>query len=174
MLNKLDERERLFVIGGIILVIVILLFSVVRKLAEFRSDLSEKIAESRGSSVQLDKLIRDYNYYRSLKSGPEEDVSQIYSKLDQILVRYSLKDKVSTMRDSNTVILKQYNKITIDISLRSVPLNDVIKLIYDIEVNKQINSKVDYINFRKPFAGKEVYDVNLKLSSYSKLGKKNA
>ncbi|MBE7411338.1 MAG: hypothetical protein L6Q54_01140 [Leptospiraceae bacterium] len=174
MLNKLDEREKLFVIGGVILVIVVLFFSVIRKLAEFRSDLSEKIVESRGSSVQLDKLIKDYHFYKSLKSGPEEDVSQIYSKLDQILIRYSLKDKVSTMRDSNTVILKQYNKITIDISLRSVPLNDVIKLIYDIEVNKQINSKVDYINFRKPFAGKEIYDVNLKLSSYSKLGKKNA
>lgn len=174
MLNKLDDRERLFLLAGVGIVVVILLFTVFRKIIEYRNNLGETVTETRSQAAQLDKLIRDYNYYRSLKSGPEEDVSQIYSKLDQILVRYSLKDKVSTMRDSNTVILKRYNKVTIDVSLRSVPLNDVFKLIYDIEVNKQINSKVDYLNFKRPFAGKEIYDVNIRFSSYSKLGKKNA
>jgi len=89
------------------------------------------------------------------------------------MMRYSLKDRVQTMKDTNSQILKNYNRTTIDITFRSVPLQDVLKLIYDIEMNKQINSKIDYISFRKPIAGKEVYDVNLKLSSYSKLGKKN-
>ncbi|MCB1157550.1 MAG: hypothetical protein KDK45_08615, partial [Leptospiraceae bacterium] len=68
-------------------------------------------------------------------------------------------------------ILKRYNKITVDINLRSVKLNNVFKLLYDIEVNKQVNSKVEYFTFRKPLAGKEIYDVNIKLSSYSMIGK---
>ncbi|EMO74103.1 hypothetical protein LEP1GSC127_2429 [Leptospira kirschneri str. 200801925] len=32
-----------------------------------------------------------------------------------------------------------------------------------------INARVEYLNFKKPFQGKEVYDVNLKLSTYSRV-----
>jgi DNA modification methylase len=48
---------------------------------------------------------------------------------------------------------------------------DVFKLIYDIEKNKQLQGKVDFLNFRKPFAEKEIYDVNLKVSYYNRLQK---
>ncbi len=87
------------------------------------------------------------------------------------MVRYNLKDKVQTMKDTTTVIRKDYNKIQIDVSFRSVLLQDVIKFIYDIEKNKQVQAKVDYLTFRKPFAEKEIYDVNLKVSSYSRITK---
>jgi hypothetical protein len=79
-------------------------------------------------------------------------------------------------------ILTYYNRNNIDqivnffvitILVSILLANTIFKLIYDVEMNKQINSKIDYISFRKPIAGKEVYDVNLKLSSYSKIGKKN-
>ena len=49
-------------------------------------------------------------------------------------------------------------------------LQDVMKMIYDIEVNKQVSGKVTNLNFRKvPMPGKELYDVTLRVSSYSKI-----
>ncbi len=171
MLSKLDEREKLFVIGGVLVVFIVLFSLTVSKILEQRNNLSESLAEARGNFARLDKAIQDYNYYRSLKSGDEIDVTSIYAKLDQILIRYGLKDRVLTQKDSSTVIKKEYNKITIDISLRSVKLPDVFKMIYDIEVMKQINSKVDYINFIKPLPGKEEYDVNIRFSSFTKVKK---
>jgi general secretion pathway protein M len=173
MLSKLDDRERLLIFGGIGVLLFLLFLNIVTNLYNYRVELSQQVIETRSNFTALDKAVQDYNYYRSLKSGDEEKISDIYSKLDQIMLRYSLKDRVQTMKDTNSMILKNYNRTTIDITFRSVPLQDILKLIYDIEMNKQINSKIDYISFRKPIAGKEVYDVNLKLSSYSKLGKKN-
>ena len=171
MLNKLDDREKLFVIGAVILFFLVLFSLTVSKVVERRTALSDSLLEARGNFARLDKAIQDYNYYRSLKSGDEIDVTSIYAKLDQILIRYGIKERVNTQKDSSTIIKKEYNKITIDISLRSVKLADVFKMIYDIEVMKQINSKVDYMNFIKPLPGKEEYDVNIRFSSFTKVKK---
>ena len=173
MLNRLDERERMILFLSISVVLILFFATLIKTLYTYRKDLEMEVIDSRSNFTTLDKAIQDYNYYRSLKSGDGENISEIYSKLDQIMVRYSLKDRVQSMKDTNSMIMKDYNKTTIDIQFRSVRLQDVIKLIYDIEVNKQINSKIDYLSFRKPIQGKEEYDVNIKLSSYSKLGKKN-
>lgn len=171
MLNKLDDREKLFVIGAVVIFFLVLFSLTVSKVVERRTALSDSLLEARGNFARLDKAIQDYNYYRSLKSGDEIDVTSIYAKLDQILIRYGLKERVNTQKDSSTIIKKEYNKITIDISLRSVKLADVFKMIYDIEVMKQINSKVDYMNFIKPLPGKEEYDVNIRFSSFTKVKK---
>lgn len=173
MLSKLDERERLVLLAGLGVLVLLLVLNLFNSLYQYRVELTQQVIDTRSNFTALERAIQEYNYYRSLKSGDEEKISDIYSKLDIIMIRHSLKDRVQTMKDTNSMILKNYNRTSIDITFRSVPLQDIIKLIYDVEVNKQINSKIDYISFRKPIAGKELYDVNLKLSSYSKLGKKN-
>ncbi|TGL57430.1 hypothetical protein EHQ58_14175 [Leptospira ognonensis] len=172
MLDRLNDRERLLVFGSGAFVALLGIYTILSLFVDLRNKLTEEIYETRSQATQLDRIIREYNYLRSLQSGgSEEDVSVMYSKLDQILVRYNLKDKVQTMKDSTTTIRKDYSKIQIDVSFRSVLLQDVIKMIYDIEKNKQVQAKVDYLTFRKPFAEKEVYDINLKVSSYSRISK---
>lgn len=168
MLNKLNDREKMFVIGGIGALILVLFGTLFLRLKQFRDDLTDRLVEGRSNFSKMDRLINEYNYYRGIKSGNEENVNEIYAKLDPILVRYNLKERVATQRDTPTDIKKDYNKITIDISFKSVTLPDIFKMIYDIEVNKQINSKVDYINFIKPLPGKEVYDVTVRFSSFSR------
>ncbi|MCG9874231.1 MAG: hypothetical protein MH321_05520 [Leptospiraceae bacterium] len=172
MFSQLNERERVFVFAGLLVILCMGFYLLIQKAFDLRSSLSEQVNETISQSTQLDRVIVDYEYYKGLKTGgQDEDVSQMYSKLDQIMVRYNLKEKVSTQKDSTNTIRKDYNQITIDVSFRSVILNDIIKLIYDIEKNKQINAKVDYLDFRKPFQDKEVYDVNLKISSFKRIGK---
>jgi general secretion pathway protein M len=172
MFNQLNERERVIVFAGILVILIMAFYLIVQKGYQLRKDLTESVNESAIQSTQLDRVINDYNYFRALKTGgKDEDVSEMYSKLDQILIQYGLKEKVSTMKDSSNTIRKEYSQITIDVSFRSVSLNDIIKLIYDIEKNKQINAKVDYLDFRKPFQDKEVYDINMKISSFKKIGK---
>ncbi|TGN08280.1 hypothetical protein [Leptospira ilyithenensis] len=172
MLDRLNDRERMLVIGSVFLVAALGIYTILSIFVDLRNKLTEEIYETRSHATQLDRVIREFNYLKSLQTGgSEEDVSVMYSKLDQIMVRYNLKDKVQTMKDTTTVIRKDYNKIQIDVSFRSVLLQDVIKFIYDIEKNKQVQAKVDYLTFRKPFVEKEIYDVNLKVSSYSRITK---
>jgi general secretion pathway protein M len=173
MFNRLDEREKFSLIIGVSFILFLLIILTVKSLYDYKQNLVNELSESRGNFILLEKAIQDNNYFKSIKSGDEEKISDIYTKLDIIMIRHSLKDRVQTLKDTNSNIMKDYNKITIDIQFRSVRLQDIIKMIYDIEVNKQINSKIDYISFRKPIVGKEEYDVNIKFSSYSKIGKKN-
>ena len=80
MLNKLDEREKLFVIVGVVVFFIVIFSLTISKIMEQRNSLSESLAEARGSFARLDKAIQDYNYYRSIKSGEEIDVTNIYAK----------------------------------------------------------------------------------------------
>lgn len=169
MLSQLTERERILLLAAIGVVVLMIFYLLGRKMIQVRKELAEEVYETQTQSTQLDRIISDYNYYRALKTGDsDEDISQMYSKLDQIMIRYNLKDKVSTMKDSTTNIEKNFTKISIEISFRSVPLVDVIRMIYDIEKNKQMNGKVDYLDFGKPFQEKEVYDVNVRISSFKR------
>ncbi|MCZ8156078.1 MAG: hypothetical protein O9264_08160 [Leptospira sp.] len=172
MLDRLTERERLSVFLAALFVGILGLYTILSFFVDLRNRLTDEIYETRSQATEIDRLIREYNYLKSLQTGgSEEDVSVMYSKLDQIMVRYNLKDKVQTMKDSTTPIRKEYTRISIDISFRSVLLQDVIKMIYDIEKNKQVQGKVDYLTFRKPFSEKDVYDVTIKVSSYNRNSK---
>ncbi|MDX1959019.1 MAG: hypothetical protein SFU98_10630 [Leptospiraceae bacterium] len=171
MLEKLDERERLAVIGLIAVVVFLTLVYLIKSAYEERQELSEKVNETRSGFTTMDKSIKDYNYYRSLKSGEEEKVTDTLAKLEDLMKKYSFTNY--NMNNSTNTVLKEYNKTIVDVTLRSVPLQDVFKMIYDIEMNKQINCKVDSLSFRKTMQGKELYEVSIKFASYTRAVKKN-
>lgn len=171
MFSHFTERERIFVFSAILFIIITSLFLIIKKVSGLRQELTESVNESATHAAQMDRLINDFNYYRALKTGGrDEDVSEIYAKLDQILIRYGLKEKVSTMKDTSVETKNKYTETSIDVSFVSVNLNDIIKLIYDIEKNKQINGKVTVFQSKKSFkdANKELYDITLQISSYKK------
>lgn len=172
MLNKLDEREKLAVISFIAVLILLTVSVIFKYLYEMRSELSNRVIESRASFPVLERAIKDYNYFRSLKSGDDESSAVILQKVDQLIVKYAMKDQLQKISEGNVPILKQYNKYTIELTFRSVVLQDMMKMIYDVEMNKQVNCKVDYLSFRKSIQGKELYDVNIKFAYYSRIGKK--
>jgi general secretion pathway protein M len=169
MLNKLNEREKLALLGFIVFIIFITVGYIVFKIYSIRVELTDSIQQARTDLTEIDSIISKHNYYRNIKSTQALDVSTIYSKLDVILIRYGLKGDRTTLNDfPETVIQKEYSKLTFEIKMRSVKLTDVFKMIYDIEVNKEIDCKVDSLSFYKPLPGKEEYDVVFKISSYSR------
>lgn len=94
MFDKLEPRERLLVLGGIGLILLLIVFFAIRKVVTLRQGLTERVQDSRTAPVKLDKIIQEFNEFRSLdSSGGETDVSAVYAKLDEIFVRYSLKEK---------------------------------------------------------------------------------
>lgn len=134
------------------MILLLIVFFAIRKVVTLRQGLTERVQDSRTAPVKLDKIIQEFNEFRSLdSSGGETDVSAVYAKLDEIFVRYSLKEKISTMKDFNSIEDKKYNRITIDINFRSVTLDNIFRLIYDIEKNKMINARVEYLNFKNRF-----------------------
>jgi general secretion pathway protein M len=172
MLSKLDNREKLFVLGAVLLLLVLIVVNVLIWIIDIRRELTNKVIDSRAGFTVLEKAIKDYNFYKSLKTGEEENVNGIFAKLDQIMVRHSLKEKLYDIpKDSYNTVEKIYTRTNIELNFRSVYLQDIIKMVYDIEVNKQLNGRVTYFSFRKVI-GKELYDVNLRLSFYSRAAKK--
>lgn len=169
MLEKLTDREKFLIIGGVVFFVMLLFFFTLAKIIGIRTELSDEISSARTNSIKLDSMINKYNYFKSIKSADAEDKSVIYGKIDKILIRYSLKDRTQ-LNESETEIQKEFRKLTIESKMKSVKLNDVFKFMYDIEVNKELNSRIDYFTFTKVI-GKEEYDTVMRISSYSRIKK---
>lgn len=169
MLEKLTDREKFLIIGGAIFLVLLFFGYTLIKIIGIRSELTDEISSSRSNSIKLDTMIHKYNYFKSIKSADAEDKSVIYGKIDRILIRYSLKDRTQ-LNESETEIQKEFKKLTIESKMKAVKLNDVFKFMYDIEINKELNSRIDYFTFTKVI-GKEEYDVVLKISSYARIKK---
>jgi len=170
MIENLTKREKLLIVAGAVIVALLLVVIIIKKMVSWRLDYSDRANQTRSQINKIEEIINKYKYYKTLQTGSgDNDVNDIYPKLDPILVRHSLKSNVSSMKDTSTVVMKKYNKIVISINLKSVALLNVFRFIYDIEKNNQINAKIEYFKFRKPFADKDTYDVDIKLASYSLL-----
>ncbi|PJZ68531.1 hypothetical protein [Leptospira perolatii] len=168
MWEKLEPRERLLILIAAGLLVFMVLFLVGRKIYRMRKDLGERVMETSSDSQTLDKILQEYTYFTTLDTtGGERDPSEFYGKLDPLFVQYGLKERISTMKDHTKEIDKKYQAIIIDVNFRGVPLESVMKLIYEIDKNKRVNARVEYLQINKPYQDKNAYDVNMKLAAYS-------
>ena len=168
MLSKLSARERLFVLYGSFLVLFLFIAVGLKKIINLKTQYSSLLSLNQESLREIDDLIDSYRVYKNSDGIGKTDVSQIYARLDELFVKYELKSNVSNLKDTTTTSFKIYDKFAVSVDLKSVYLDDVFKLIYDIEKNKYIQGKVEYLSFQKPFASRDVYDIRLTLAVYSK------
>ncbi|EMO28008.1 hypothetical protein LEP1GSC170_2274, partial [Leptospira interrogans serovar Bataviae str. HAI135] len=54
MFDKLEPRERLLVLGGIGLILLLIVFFAIRKVVTLRQGLTERVQDSRTAPVKLD------------------------------------------------------------------------------------------------------------------------
>ncbi|EPG67111.1 hypothetical protein ACE5IS_12540 [Leptospira wolffii] len=177
MWQKLEPREKLLLLVAAGLLVFVLFFLAIQKVYRMRQDLSERVNDTPGLAVKLDKIISEYLYFRGLSdksSGGETDQSQFSAKLERIFSDNGVKDRISTMRPIpvKTVDKKgKYQVIIFDVNFRGVPLETIMAVLYDIDKGNKVNARVEYFQTNKPYQDKNTYDVNMKIAAYSATGK---
>ncbi len=176
MWQKLEPRERILLLAASGLVVFGLLFMAVRKVYKLRQELSERVNDTPGLAVKLDKIINEYLFFNSLgdKNSGEKDQSEFSAKLERIFSEHGVKDRISTMRPIPAKPADnkgKYQVIIFEVNFRGVPLETMMLVVYDIDKGSKVNARVEYFQTNKPYQDKNTYDVNMKVAAYSATGK---
>ena len=159
MLEQLNERERIFVLGGVgFLVLIGLLFGMFY-IQELRGRISDDVARSRENVNRIQRLRDDI---RSLPSrGSLPDMNRFLSMTETLLTQHQLKPQNIRNRVESK---KREELMVVDLSFNGVPLTGIMNFIYDIEYGNRIPAcTVGNAIFRKPLPNRDIYDIKISL-----------
>jgi hypothetical protein len=168
---KLSNREKLLLkilIGTLVLIIGYNF--IVMPLKNFFSSSDTVIISDKQKIEQLDRIYNNYkeletkrNQYMSLLKGDSENISTM---IEQWAQNSNIARNISYSRRNQTNVQNKYIRITTDMKLDGVSIQSLLRFIYEIEnSNKLVN--ISYLRINKSYKSPNLYDVNLKIESYT-------
>ena len=155
-LEKLEERERLFVLAFLALLFFILILSGVNALYSLRKELSDEAQNNNKILHKLKKIksqISNLDPATTMPGKPE-----VFTEVNNLLNNYQLKP-ISINEEK-----KDTDKgFQLSIRLQAVPMSSLLNFLYEIEYKSRMPISVSLLRIRKTVSKNEVYDVNLKL-----------
>jgi hypothetical protein len=168
---KLSNREKLLLkilIGTLVLIIGYNF--IVMPLKNFFSSSDTVIISDKQKIEQLDRIYNNYkeletkrNQYMSLLRSDSENISTM---IEQWAQNSNIARNISYSRRNQTNVQNKYIRITTDMKLDGVSIQSLLRFIYEIEnSNKLVN--ISYLRINKSYKSPNLYDVNLKIESYT-------
>lgn len=157
--EKLNPRERLFVLAGGGSLLLLLLFLALSSIVQKRQELGQRVVQAREDYGRILRLREDISTMPPPREIP--DRNQFKSAIFNLMESHGLK---GDLRDSVKSISRSEEAIVEELVLKGVVLKNVIDFMHDIEYGHKINCRIDGVSFRRSLPGREIYDVNLSLA----------
>ncbi|HOJ27724.1 MAG TPA: hypothetical protein PL059_01480 [Spirochaetota bacterium] len=168
---KLSNREKLLlkILIGILILIIGYNF-IFTPLINFFSSSDTLIVSDKQKIEQLDRIYSNYkeletkrNQYMSLLKSDSENIS---SMIEQWAQSSNVAKNIAYSRRNQTNVQNKYIRITTDMKLDAVSIQSLLRFIYEIEnSNKLVN--ISYLRINKSYKSPNLYDVNLKIESFT-------
>ena len=159
MLEKLNPRERLLIVafGGTLL--LLLLGFIGLKVKEQRDTIRQSVGEARDDVTRMSRLVADIKGMPA--GGPLPDENEFLAKTTQLLE--SMKFTPQNIRSRKENPTRTEEQIIVEMTFAGVSLKDAINFLHAVEYGKQIPARVGVLEFRKPLAQREIYDMRITL-----------
>ncbi len=168
---KLSNREKLLLKVLIATIIIIMGYNFIFiPLSNYFSSSDSVILSDKQKIEQLDRIYNNYkeletkrNQYLSLLKNDSENISTM---IEQWAQSSNIAKNIAYSRRNQTNVQNKYIRITTDMKLDGVSIQSLLRFIYEIEnSNKLVN--ISYIRINKSYKSPNLYDVNLKIESYT-------
>ncbi|MBN2400960.1 MAG: type II secretion system protein M [Spirochaetes bacterium] len=120
----------------------------------------------------LNKLENIYKQYREIQQKNEKYSSMLSKKnenttsmIEQWANSTGISKNIAYTRGSQSSIQNKYTRITTDIRIEGVAIQNFLKFLYEIE-NSDNLLKVNYLKITPALKGTNTYDINLKIDNY--------
>lgn len=161
MMEKLNEREKLFVIGGVAVILITGLVYGIIYILNQRQTIRDSVFETREQVAAMVRLKSAIQSMPAGQSAPEK--SRFLQSVNTLLEKHNLtyssmrerKEKADGRRGAEVTLL--------EINFNGIQLQSLIQFLYDVEVRKQTGGRVYRLDIVQPLPGVEKYDVNLSI-----------
>jgi len=159
MLEKLNPRERLFVVSGVGALLSLVLIFVGVKIYDQRQFIRESVLKER-ENVQIITRMRD-DIRAMPSSGPLPDENEFLSKTQALLDR--LKFTPQNIRPHKENVSANEEQLVVELTFSGVALKDALEFLHAVEYSREIPARVASLEFRKPLPQREIYDMRISL-----------
>lgn len=118
------------------------------------------------------KLKSIYKQYREIQQKNQRYTSMLSrrnenttSLIEQWANTTGISKNIAYTRSSQSVIQNKYTRITTDIRIEGVAIQQFIKFLYEVE-NSENLLKVNYLKISPALKGTNTYDINLKIDNF--------
>ncbi len=166
------EREKKLLTGlGAFIGVMLVYFLVISPIVDFKTSLKK---EYESNAERLNTLDRLYEQYLQLKSEKEKYQNLlknnigISSLIENLAKETNILDNKAYTRDNPSNIQGKFKKVSTEVKFEGVNISSLMKFIYKLENSNKV-IKISYMRVRLALKGKDVYDVTLKIDSYTSL-----
>lgn len=159
MLEKMNPRERLMVLGLAGLLGFVALLFLALKIQEQRQSIRESV-NTAAANVQRIKRLRDaINAMPS--SAPLPDENQFLTQTTALLDRLKLSPQnIRSHKDSPS---RDQEQIAVELTFAGIALKDALAFLHAVEFGREVPARVGNLEFRKPLPNREIYDMRIQL-----------
>jgi hypothetical protein len=120
----------------------------------------------------LHKLENIYKQYRGIQQKNQKYTSMLSKKnenttsmIEQWANSTGIAKNIAYTRGSQSTIQNKYTRITTDIRIEGVAIQQFLKFLYEVE-NSENLLKVNYLKITPALKGTNTYDINLKIDNF--------
>jgi hypothetical protein len=128
--------------------------------------------ETKKNIDDLNKLENIYKQYREIQQKNQKYTSMLSrrnenttSMIEQWASSTGISKNIAYTRGSQSTIQNKYTRITTDIRIEGVAIQQFLKFLYEVE-NSENLLKVNYLKISPALKGTNTYDINLKIDNF--------
>ena len=167
----MGPREQTFALVGAIVALVLVVILPVVVASSRISRLERDVASGKRQFRDVMRSIDSYNARKGELAGLQQALSggydnSISTTIESLAERHGMKDQIDSLKAKSVAPSDVYEESAVDIRLKRVTLDPLIKFIYDIENDPDKLLRVKTLNIKPRFDSKSQLDVSLTVSTY--------
>jgi general secretion pathway protein M len=170
--QNLGTRERLFVLGATVAIVLALLFTfVVDPLTAQSARLDRQIASAQSQLQELHGLQREYQRQKRVMDSINAQLKRqknfsIISRLEGLAGQSNLRSKILYMKPTVSVPSEAYEEEAVEIKMEGVTLEQLMQYLYQVENTPQF-LKIKRLYIKPRFDDRQILTAIFRVSTFT-------
>jgi general secretion pathway protein M len=170
-LQNLGTREKIFVIGAMVAILLALLFTlVIDPLMAHSARLDRQIAAAQRQLQELHVLQREYRRQKSVLDHINAQLKRqknfaIFSRLEELAGQTGIRSKILYMKPTISTSSEAYEEESVEIKMEGVTLEQLIRYLHQVENSPQF-LKIKRLHIKPRFDNRQILTAIFRVSTF--------
>ncbi len=171
-LQNLGARERLFVVGGVVALLLTLLYAtVIEPLMTRSSQLDRQIAKTQRDVQELHALQREYQAHKQVLDDINAKLRRqknfaIFSHVEKLAGDTGIRSKILYMKPTVSTPIDAYEEESVEIKMEGVTLEQLIRYLYQVENSPQF-LKIKRLYIKPRLDNRQLLTATFRVSTFT-------
>lgn len=172
ILQNLGARERIFVVGGVVALLLTILYAIVIDPLTTQSvQLDRRIVKTQRDVRELYTLQRQYQAHKEVLDNINAKLQRqknfaIFSHLEKLAGDTGIRGKIVYMKPTVSTSSDAYEEESVEIKMEGVTLKQLIRYLYQVENSPQF-LKIKRLHIKPRFDNRQLLTATFRVSTFT-------